>query len=255
MLFDLLCVLKIAAQADHADTHFYVGCILLCKMFSLTFYLKPRYNDTGHHLTNRRIKTMKTKFVLEKLDVAEFARQGAELSGTFNFDQLSRLAELCFSPLPAQYTGQTTVAQWRANGEMIKNRLGDIQIWLHLHITATVPLRCERCLHAVETQVEVDRSFRFVSTEEQAILEDSESSEDVLTLTKMLDLPALCEDELILALPLMPLHEVCDDPLISGLDRAGLAFEVSPDEDETSSAEQEAKHPFAALQALKNKLH
>lgn len=197
---------------------------------------------------------MKPNFVLQRLDVAEFARQGAELSGELTFDQLTRLAELCFSPLPAKYTGQATIASWHIHGELIKNRMGDTQTWLHLTIKATVPLRCERCLKAVETTVEVDRSFRFVPSEEQAIIEDAQSQEDVLALSKTLDILALCEDELILALPLMPLHEVCVEPLVPGLDHAGLAFEVIPD-GETEETDQAAKHPFAALQALKKNLH
>ena len=197
---------------------------------------------------------MSPNFSIQKLDVAEFARQGAELSGQFTFVQLPRLAELCFKPLPPEYTDQAAIANWRAFGEIRESRTGDKQIWLHLWVKAKVPLRCERCLHSVDTEVDLERSFRFVPTEEQAIVEDTESQEDVLALSKTLDLLALCEDELILALPLMPLHELCPDPLVPGLDHAGLAFEVIPD-DEAETADQAAKHPFAVLEALKKKLH
>ena len=54
-------------------------------------------------------------------------------------------------------------------------------------------------------------------------------------LTTALDLPMLLEDELLLALPLVPRHDVCPEPL-------PRAFR-----DEADAAER----PFAALAALK----
>jgi len=60
----------------------------------------------------------------------------------------------------------------------------------------------------------------------------------VLALPRVLDLRELIEDELLLAEPLVPLHDVCPDPL------------PSPTDDD---AELAAEHPFAALGALKRR--
>ena len=57
----------------------------------------------------------------------------------------------------------------------------------------------------------------------------------MLALEPALDLQSLVEDELLLALPLVPRHEVCPEP---------LPLEPEP-------AAPAAAHPFAALAALK----
>ena len=62
----------------------------------------------------------------------------------------------------------------------------------------------------------------------------------VLALTPALDLADLIEDELLLALPLVPRHDVCPAPLPVP-DNADV-----PEEDEPVN-------PFAALAALKTK--
>jgi uncharacterized protein len=59
----------------------------------------------------------------------------------------------------------------------------------------------------------------------------------VLALSKNLDLRELIEDELLLALPLVPRHEDCPQPL-----RVGHAPDPEPDA---------RPNPFAALGALK----
>ncbi len=55
----------------------------------------------------------------------------------------------------------------------------------------------------------VDRSFRFVADEDTAAALDDEAEEDVLALSRSFDLLALVEDELLMALPVVPRHEVC----------------------------------------------
>ncbi len=55
--------------------------------------------------------------------------------------------------------------------------------------------------------LEAERSIFFVEGEDAAAALDAESEDDVLALTPALDLEALIEDELLLALPLIPRHE------------------------------------------------
>jgi uncharacterized protein len=88
--------------------------------------------------------------------------------------------------------------------------------------------------------VETERSFLFVRGEEAAERLDAESEDDVLALTRALDLYELVEDELLLALPLVPHHETCLRPL-----------PMSAGELEEGADDDEAAHPFAGLAALK----
>ena len=83
-----------------------------------------------------------------------------------------------------------------------------------------------------------DRKFRFVRSEEEAERLDEMSEVDVLVLSPKLDGLELLEDELILALPLVPRHEpVCPNPLPLPVDELEL--------------EEPAPNPFAALAALR----
>ena len=85
-----------------------------------------------------------------------------------------------------------------------------------------------------------DREFRFVATEELAAIEDEESEEDVLVLSRNFNLVELVEDELLMALPVVPKHEVCPEPV--KLQVADADFVDAPEE---------KPNPFAVLEQLK----
>ena len=104
---------------------------------------------------------------------------------------------------------------------------------------ARLPLQCQRCLGSVETEVAVQRSLRFVSGENQAAALDADSEDDVLALSRAFDLRDLIEDELILALPLVPVHGSCPEPLVAPADDPAFEQPARP-------------NPFASLAALKS---
>ena len=162
--------------------------------------------------------------------MAAFAKEAGELSGEWPLSTLPRLAE---SAVP----GGQGVVPWRARGERRVAHGGEAQVWLHLHASTRLSLQCQRCLQPVDEDVLVEREFLFVHGEDAAAQLDAESDDDVLALTRALDLRELVEDELLLALPLVPRHDVCPHPLPVALDDAVI---------------EEAPHPFAALAALKS---
>ena len=180
---------------------------------------------------------MKTRaFVPEKLDLAAFARDGASLEGEWPAASLERLADAAAPEAPA--SGWPPL-RWRLQGELRQPKGGKAQTWLHLTADARGELTCERCLKPVAEQVDVDRWIRFVDTEAEAAALDADSDDDVLALPRHLDARELIGDELLLALPLVPRHEVCPEPLPQALD------------DEPAAAEAERPKPFAKLAALK----
>lgn len=169
-----------------------------------------------------------------RLDVAAFAKDGAEAQGTWPLSTLVRVAE----SVPADAAiGESEAVQWFARGESRAVRGGEPQAWLHLRADARVPLQCQRCLKAVAVPLQVDRRFLFVHGEDAAAQLDADSEDDVLALTRALDLRELVEDELLLAMPIVPRHEVCPEPLVAAADHGAVV--------------EEAPHPFAALAALK----
>ena len=171
-----------------------------------------------------------------RLDVAAFARAGATLQGQWPLASLERLAACAVPGAPA-----VRVA-WSAAGSMRPAPGAPAEVWVHLSGSVQLPLQCQRCLQALDSQIVAEARFRFVPGEDEAARLDAEAEEDVLSLSRELDLQALLEDELLLALPLVPRHERCPQPLAS---LAGWA-------DEAQGTAVPA-HPFAGLAALRKR--
>jgi uncharacterized protein len=170
-----------------------------------------------------------------RLDVSAFAKAAGELEGRWPLAALSRLAG---TAVTASLPADGGEVRWRATGEARVLRAGESQVWLHLAAATSLPLTCQRCLNPVEVPLSVDRSFLFVHGEDAAAQLDADSEDDVLALTRALDLRELIEDELLLSMPLVPRHDVCPEPLPVGDAGDGDPLEERP-------------NPFAALAALK----
>jgi uncharacterized protein len=133
---------------------------------------------------------------------------------------------------------------WQADASERAVTGGEPERWLHLRAQATVPLQCQRCLGALAAPLAVDRHLRFVAGEDEAERLDEELEDDVLALPPRLDLHELLEDELILALPLVPRHDGdCPEPLPA-------ATATAPESGAPAPAA-ERVHPFAALASLR----
>ena len=144
-----------------------------------------------------------------RLDVAAFAADAGVLSGVWPGASLPRLADL---QVPPQDVGQADV-QWQAQGERQARPGSEAELWLALSAQAPVWLTCQRCLLPMPVDLALDRRLRFVAGEAQAEALDADSDDDVLALSRSLDLRELVEDELLLGLPLVPRHTACPTPL------------------------------------------
>ena len=173
---------------------------------------------------------MKTDWDPRHLDVRAFARAHAVLQGTAALAEWPRLSDDA-----AQVQGEV---HWRLGGQWRAPAGGEEQPWLSLQAEVCIPLVCQRCLAPVACDVAVDRAFRFVADEAQAELQDEQSEEDVLVWSHSFDALALVEDELIMALPMVPVHPVCPD----------LPTAMAPREEALAP---ERPNPFAALSALR----
>jgi uncharacterized protein len=171
-----------------------------------------------------------------RLDVAAFAAEGAQLAGEWPGAALRRLAE---TQTPPQDLALPDV-NWSVRGERMPASGGEPELWLALGVQAPVWLTCQRCLQPFQVPLAFERRLRFVRGEAEAEALDAESEDDVLALSRWLNLRDLVEDELLLALPLVPRHEVCPQPLPVVIGEAAPEVDVP-----------ERPHPFAALQALK----
>jgi uncharacterized protein len=145
-----------------------------------------------------------------RLDVAAFAKDAGELEGHWPLHALLRLHDAAH---PDALPGEGDAVAWQARGEWRRASGSEGQPWLHLSASTRMALVCQRCLGPVAEPLHVARSFLFVPGEDAAAQLDADSDDDVLALTRTLDLRELVEDELLLALPLVPRHATCPEPL------------------------------------------
>lgn len=160
------------------------------------------------------------------LDMAAFARAGAAARGTCPLEGMKRLMQ---DALPLADDGLAEV-NWSAQGERRPVAGGGEQFLLHLSVDTAVSMSCQRCLQPVSIPLQVQTTLRFVRDEALAERLDEESEDDVLALSAALDLHELIEDELILALPIVPRHARCAQPLpmSAGADDIGPADTEQP---------------------------
>jgi len=174
-----------------------------------------------------------------RLNMTSFAQDGLPLAGTTLLQNMERLAK------ETQGLDPDLTINWQAKAELRPTAGApdqDDAVWLHLHAEATLPLICQRCMGPVPTSVEVNQWYRFVATEDIAMAEDDESEEDLLVMAPQFDLLELVEDELLMGLPLVPMHGECPQ---------GAAPEVATDLVPNELAEK--PNPFAMLSKLKKK--
>ncbi|MES2959705.1 MAG: DUF177 domain-containing protein [Pseudomonadota bacterium] len=172
-----------------------------------------------------------------KLDVAAAAAESQALEGLWPLAGFERLAE---GPDKVEGAGRGGDVHWVARGEQRDVAGAAPEIWLQLAARATIWRECQRCLQPVALQLDVARAFRFVADEATAEALDADSEDDILALPRRLDLHALVEDELLLALPLVPMHVECPQELPRS---AG----DTPGEDTPAASPK----PFAALAGLR----
>lgn len=177
---------------------------------------------------------MSQHFDAKRLNVQALAESGQPLSGSTLLQNMERLAP------ESNALDADTAINWKLTAEMRPGAGGQMDVWLHIKADVGLALTCQRCMSPVQTPVAVDQWYRFVATEEVAMAEDDDSDEDLLVMTPQFDALEVLEDELLMALPLVPMHDVC--PRTPAF-RAGEADMVE--------LAAEKPNPFAALAQLK----
>ncbi len=173
------------------------------------------------------------------IDSLEFARREREASGRVPVSMLTRLAD--------QLADTEGELEWSLTGEQSVDRFGQPQCYLRLRVCGDVNLVCQRCLSAMKQPLDIEARLLLVAPgmpwpeeglendpgeggeagEGHVSLDDADPVE-ALTEQRVLD---LVEDELLLALPIVPRHPVC----------------ALPEHDDGRAA----ASPFAALAQLK----
>ncbi len=184
-----------------------------------------------------------------RLDAKPFARAQGALEGLEPVLGFARLAAEC---APGSQLAEAAQVQWSLRGELRAGPAGEgDQAWLHLIGHTTLTVACQRCLGALQTPLAVDRWFRLVADEATAEALDDASEEDLLALEPRPNLRQVLEDELIMALPLVPKHGVCPQALpMHTHEPAAESDAAVPGAGLAGGAR---KNPFARLAELKKR--
>lgn len=136
------------------------------------------------------------------IDSQEFAREGKALAGSVTVAELGRLADVL-----ADVAGSLAC-------ELRGGRDGEGKLYLDLRVSGSLNLCCQRCLKPLPFALGIDSRLMLVMPGEPWPDEDLSDDElDAIEAGSEFDVLALVEDEILLALPIVPRHEVCRSPL------------------------------------------
>jgi uncharacterized protein len=114
----------------------------------------------------------------------------------------------------------------------------EVKLGLHLRVTGRLSLHCQRCLAEVGFDCVIDSRLMLMSPGAEWPEDEMETDDyDAIPASRELSVLSLVEEEVLLALPIVPRHADCAPP-------AGL---VAMEENEESGK----PSPFAVLASLK----
>lgn len=135
------------------------------------------------------------------IDSLAFAREAGSLQGDLRIAGLTRMLD--------SLADSAGYLSYRVEGRVGPRNRSQ----LLLQVDGVLSLRCQRCLEGVEYPLEMRSLLELVEDEDDLTQEELEDdSRDFLPAQKELDVAALIEDEIILALPSAPRHENCAMP-------------------------------------------
>ena len=151
------------------------------------------------------------------IDGLEFAGRGNKVSGSIAIAELSRVVDYLVSVEGA--------LDCEVQGERSEDGGGHLE--LELTVTGTMQLRCQRCLQALALPLQVHKRLRLVVAGKEWPEEDVEDEGfDAIEASREMVVGELIEDEVLLALPISPRHEVCDTPVIKDTKQDASPFAV-----------------------------
>lgn len=156
------------------------------------------------------------------IDGPEFARRANRASGQVAVAGLERIAEFL--------AGSDGVLDCELQGGRSNDGSGHFE--LVLKVKGVLPLRCQRCLGELRFPLNIDKRLRLVNPGAQWPEEVEDEGFDAIEASREMTVGSLIEDEVLLALPISPRHDVCGTPRIR-------------------DTKQDAS-PFAALRKLKS---
>lgn len=154
----------------------------------------------------------------------EFAQQGRRLQGEIAVANMDRLQEHLHSNCGSLHYA-------------LLGKIGDNgKPYLVCTIQGELTLKCQRCLGALALKLEIASTLELVKDADEFLpVEGEEDSVDAIPMNVAMDVLALMEEEVLLNLPIAPLHPLASCRAASYRQQLGLG----------------EAHPFDVLKKLK----
>src|SRR5467141_2682948 len=128
------------------------------------------------------------------IDSLHLARAASEQRGVLGLERLQRLAKMQCS---------TQGLEYQLRGERASNG----KRCLRLSVRGSVQMPCQRCLDPLLVSIAIDAELQLAESLREIAEADDEI--DRVLASRRMDVAQLVEDEVILALPVVPRHEAC----------------------------------------------
>ena len=129
------------------------------------------------------------------IDGRQFARDRGVVSGTLELEDLPRLAELGCAAATLRFTVRGS-------------KDPDERQCLTVEAAGQLQLVCQRCLGPLDVPVALSSELELAGTQEE--IDAADDDIDRVLATKSMAVAQLVEDEAILALPMVPVHDRCE---------------------------------------------
>ena len=174
---------------------------------------------------------MKTGALPKQLDLRGLAARGVQIRGTVSPEDLRRLAEAGIAVVDS------------GSAEFDFRRDEEARYVLAVSVEAKVVMQCQRCLSDMEVPVKSASLMACVWTDEEAAA--LPATYEPLVVSDAADLSDIVEEEILLAIPVSPIHET---------DCKSAAQQAALEVDDLKAVEETGEHdsPFAVLERLKS---
>jgi DUF177 domain-containing protein len=148
------------------------------------------------------------------VDAIRLADTGTRLAGEIPLKAMARLRGQCLGD------------QGEASVDLLFERSADRALRrIRGRISARVHVACQRCLEPMTLVLEAEPSLLIIKAGERAQLQTQDA--ELLVADKAVSLSELVEDELLLSMPMIPMHELSECPAAARL-RSQQGSRVNP---------------------------
>jgi|SRR6267142_456800 len=130
----------------------------------------------------------------EVIDGLQFARGELEQRGVLGMERLPRLAQLQCSTEGLEY-------------HLRGGQAGNGKPCLRLSVRGSVEVLCQRCLDPIQVPIAIDAELQLAESARE--ISEADDEIDRVLASRNMSVGWLVEDEVILALPMVPRHEAC----------------------------------------------